>query len=85
MTSSGTETTVIDREEDCPSFAKHNVGSSWGISDAVIRRWRNYEQTQCPDCGLWAIWKRRPRALSQRRIAEELGEPIERVREALNG
>ncbi len=37
----------------CPSQAGH---ADVRGHDEAARMWRTHEQSQCPDCGLWAIW-----------------------------
>lgn len=63
--------------ETCPSRSKHTPCPSGYIAwhEWAEAKEKTHEQTQCPTCGFWAIWKRRRRAAR---------DPAAVVREALH-
>ena len=46
-------------EPPCPNEAGHTDVRG---HDEAARMWRTHEQSQCPDCGLYAIWTPLPAA-----------------------
>ncbi len=54
-----------DRFEDCPDAAKKHAKQPYGYlerSEWADRKLKTHTCHQCPTCGFWSVWKRKPKA-----------------------
>jgi len=70
----GTETNVVakdvipfkyERFEDCPDADKNHARQPDGYverSEWADRKAKTHTCHQCPTCGFWVMWKRKPKA-----------------------